>query len=147
MCGIFGIISSSMWKKADLRLLATHARQRGRDSSGLVFHQRDQYRVKRADHDILRLLDNTDVGPSGVVMGHSRLITNGLSDNQPVLRDRVCVLHNGIIVNYEEVWETINKTRTLQIDTEIIAALAATAWCRRSRPSTAPWSAASVSRS
>ena len=127
MCGIFGIISSSMWKKADLRLLATHARQRGRDSSGLVFHQRDQYRVKRADHDILRLLDNTDVGPSGVVMGHSRLITNGLSDNQPVLRDRVCVLHNGIIVNYEEVWETINKTRTLQIDTEIIAALAATA--------------------
>lgn len=127
MCGIFGIISSSTWDKADLGLLAKHARQRGRDSSGLVFHQNGQYHVKRADHDILRLLDNTNIGPSGVVMGHSRLITNGLSDNQPVLRDGVCVLHNGIIVNYEQVWKTIDKTRMLQIDTEIIAALAAAA--------------------
>lgn len=127
MCGIFGIISSSAWEKADLKLLATHARQRGRDSSGLVFLEGDQYRVKRADHDILRLLADTNISPSRVVMGHSRLITNGLGDNQPVLRDGVCVLHNGIIVNYEKVWETIDKKRELEIDTEIIAALAATA--------------------
>lgn len=127
MCGIFGIISNSAWTKADLNLLATHARQRGRDSSGLVFHHGDLYCVKRADHDISKLLSDTSIKSSQVIMGHSRLITNGLSDNQPVLRDGVCVLHNGIIVNYEQIWETIDKARELEIDTEIIAALAATA--------------------
>ncbi|MEQ1509312.1 MAG: hypothetical protein ABL909_02790 [Sphingopyxis sp.] len=127
MCGIFGIISSSTWALADLKLLATHARQRGRDSSGLVFHHGDQYRVKRADHDISKLLVDTSIGISDVIMGHSRLITNGLSDNQPVLRDGVCVLHNGIIVNHEQIWESIDKKRELEIDTEVIAALAATA--------------------
>jgi hypothetical protein len=53
------------------------------------------------------------------------LITNGLSDNQPVVRDNVCVLHNGIILNYESVWNLLKKKRELQIDTEIIAAIAA----------------------
>lgn len=125
MCGIFGIISRSSWKKSDLDLLATHARQRGRDSSGLVYHLSDRYYVKRADHDILTLLRDTKIKGSDVVMGHSRLITNGLSDNQPVLREDVCVLHNGIIVNHEQIWETLGKDRELEIDTEVIAALAA----------------------
>jgi len=58
-------------------------------------------------------------------MGHSRLITNGLEDNQPVVRDDVFVLHNGIVVNHEAVWAQLNKKRTLQIDTEVIAAIAA----------------------
>lgn len=126
MCGIFGIVSRSTWAKSDLQALATHARQRGRDSSGLVYHFADSYHVKRADHDVSRLLADTKIGASDVVMGHSRLITNGLSDNQPVLRDGVCVLHNGIIVNHEKVWETLDKSRELEIDTEVIAALAAT---------------------
>lgn len=127
MCGIFGIISRSKWVKSELELLATHARQRGRDSSGLIYHLKDGYHIKRADHDILRLLSDTRIGASDVIMGHSRLITNGLSDNQPVLRDDVCVLHNGIIVNYEQIWKTLPKTRKQEIDTEIIAALAAIA--------------------
>jgi len=37
---------------------------------------------------------------SHMVMGHSRLITNGLEDNQPVVRDDVCVFHNGIVIRY-----------------------------------------------
>jgi glutamine---fructose-6-phosphate transaminase (isomerizing) len=57
-------------------------------------------------------------------MGHSRLITNGLSDNQPVLRDGICVLHNGIIVNDEAIWGKIGKSRELRIDTEVIPAIA-----------------------
>ncbi len=127
MCGIFGIIAKSSWNRADLKLLATHAQQRGRDSSGLLFHDGDGYHVKRADHDILRLLADTRITRSSAVMGHSRLITNGLADNQPVLRDGVGVLHNGIIVNHEQIWESIGKNRELQIDTEVIAALAASA--------------------
>jgi glutamine---fructose-6-phosphate transaminase (isomerizing) len=127
MCGIFGIISNTHWQRSDLKLLATHAQQRGRDSSGLVVHDGRHYAVKRADHDILKLLNDTQMAASRVVMGHSRLITNGLSDNQPVLRDGACVLHNGIIVNHESIWKEIGKTRELQIDTETIAALASLA--------------------
>jgi hypothetical protein len=59
---------------------------------------------------------------SGVVMGHSRLITNGLDDNQPVSRDGVVVLHNGIIVNDADYWETSLIPRTMRIDSEVIVA-------------------------
>ena len=53
-------------------------------------------------------------------MGHSRLITNGLNDNQPVIRDGVSVIHNGIIVNNDNIWKNLDVSRTLQIDTEAI---------------------------
>ncbi|MGB3485553.1 MAG: hypothetical protein WBB07_25470 [Mycobacterium sp.] len=105
--------------------LATHAQQRGKDSSGLLFLQDGAYQVHRADYPISRLLSESRPYSTGVVMGHSRLITNGLDDNQPVLRDDVCVLHNGIIVNHESIWEKIGKVRELQIDTEVIPAIAA----------------------
>ena len=75
-----------------------------------------------------RLLREVSPYASHVVMGHSRLITNGLSDNQPVVYEDVCVLHNGIIVNHEAVWEQIDKPRKLEIDSEVIAAIAPTTW-------------------
>lgn len=127
MCGIFGIISKTQWPTADLKVLSTHAQQRGRDSSGLIFDDGTQYAVWRADHNILKLLADRTISESRIIMGHSRLITNGLSDNQPVLRDGVGVLHNGIIVNDKDIWQALGKTRKLQIDSEVIAALAANA--------------------
>ena len=57
-------------------------------------------------------------------MGHSRLITNGLDDNQPIYRDHICAIHNGIIVNHDSLWADSNKERHQTIDTEIIPALA-----------------------
>lgn len=53
-------------------------------------------------------------------MGHSRLITNGLSDNQPVVRDDFALIHNGIIVNEETVWQGLSIQRELEIDSEAI---------------------------
>ena len=57
-------------------------------------------------------------------MGHSRLITNGLSDNQPVIREDILALHNGIIVNDSEIWNKLQSKRTLMIDSEVIVAIA-----------------------
>ena len=125
MCGIFGIISASPLEPGDLKTLAHHAEQRGRDSSGLVIAKADGYDVQRADFAIHRLLREVRPRKTRMVMGHSRLITNGLSDNQPVVRDGVIVLHNGIIVNDEVVWGKLRKARQLQVDTEVIAAIAA----------------------
>jgi glucosamine--fructose-6-phosphate aminotransferase (isomerizing) len=125
MCGIFGVVSSSPVIESELNVLVKHSLQRGRDSSGLVTYVGDAYHVYRADYPITRLLKEVRPYSSHVVLGHSRLITNGLSDNQPVVRDGVCVLHNGIVVNDEAIWPQIGKTRAQQIDTEVIAAIAA----------------------
>ncbi|MDP3960834.1 MAG: glucosamine 6-phosphate synthetase [Pseudorhodobacter sp.] len=125
MCGIFGIVSNLPGTVGDLASLAHHAEQRGRDSSGLVVARSGGYDVQRADFEIRKLLRKVQIGETRMVIGHSRLITNGLADNQPVVRDGIIVIHNGIIVNYEDIWPTLNKTRELQVDSEVIAAIAA----------------------
>lgn len=125
MCGILGLISPTRIDNDDLKVLARHAQQRGKDSSGLIVHDESGYKVYRADDAITRLLPRVNVRDSTVVLGHSRLVTNGTSDNQPVVRDHVCVLHNGIIVNHEDVWSGLRRKREQTIDTEIIAAIAA----------------------
>jgi predicted glutamine amidotransferase len=124
MCGIFGILSGKRVKNLHLSKLAEHARQRGRDSSGLMYFKNDRYEIIRSDYDINRLLRKNKSLDSKFVMGHSRLITNGLSDNQPVTRDDITLIHNGIIVNDLEVWAKLKVNRKYQIDSEVIIAVA-----------------------
>lgn len=124
MCGIFGVISRSLINRTDLDALVKHSQQRGRDSSGLILCDGDRFVVHRADYPITRLLGQVSTAQSHVALGHSRLITNGLADNQPVVRDDVVVLHNGIVVNHESVWKSLKLQRQLEIDTEVIAAIA-----------------------
>jgi glutamine---fructose-6-phosphate transaminase (isomerizing) len=124
MCGIFGQISKTIVNKGNIKKLAKHSEQRGFDSSGLIFYDKASYKVSRADFNIEKLLKNTRPYGSSVVLGHSRLITNGLSDNQPVIRNNICAIHNGIIVNEEEVWGKIKSKRKLKIDSELIVAIA-----------------------
>lgn len=125
MCGIFGAIGTASVHQNNLETLVLHSRQRGRDSSGLVYHRLGKYNVDRADFDISRLLKTVNVQDFNAIFGHSRLITNGLADNQPVVRDGICVLHNGIIVNDADIWKKISPVRQLEIDSEVIAGIAA----------------------
>jgi glucosamine--fructose-6-phosphate aminotransferase (isomerizing) len=124
MCGIFGIIAPQKINRQDLKLLVKQSQQRGRDSSGLIFIKDDRYQIYRADYNIDKLLNRVKPYNSSIVLGHSRLITNGLSDNQPVVRDNIFVLHNGIIVNDEEIWKDLTIERKYQIDSEVIAGIA-----------------------
>lgn len=124
MCGIFGVISSSSINSKDLSILANLARQRGKDSSGFVFDTNDDYKVVKADYDIRKLEKTINFSDAKVVMGHSRLITNGLADNQPVVRKGAVLLHNGIVVNEDEVWDQLDDQPNLQIDTETILGVA-----------------------
>ncbi len=123
MCGIFGIISNINVSTKHLNSLANHARQRGKDSSGLCLFKDDEYSVVRADYDINKLLSNSTLAKSNIVFGHSRLITNGLFDNQPVVRDEIILVHNGIIVNDKEVWDSLKIKRLFEIDSEAIIGL------------------------
>jgi len=127
MCGIFGVISKVDFKASDRNLsnLISHSEQRGRDSSGfLLYDDQKSYEIHKADYRISRLYKTIFDREVKLIFGHSRLVTNGISDNQPVYDDDIIVFHNGIIVNADDIWSTISQDQTLLIDTEIIAGLA-----------------------
>lgn len=125
MCGIFGVVSGAPIDAKVIRTLASHAQQRGKDSSGIMVLESGGYHVERADYPVVRLLRELRPYRTNVLVGHSRLITDGFEDNQPIVRDGVCVFHNGIVVNHERLWETLSGERRQRIDTEVIAAIAA----------------------
>ncbi|WP_419233764.1 hypothetical protein [Aliarcobacter cryaerophilus] len=124
MCGIFGQISKYKINKDKFNKLVKHSEQRGIDSSGLVYYRDEKYKIARADYNIEKLLSKIKPYDCKIVLGHSRLITNGLGDNQPVVRDNICAIHNGIIVNEKEVWEKLTVDRKYKIDSEAIVAIA-----------------------
>jgi hypothetical protein len=124
MCGIFGQVSKQKINKNNLCKLAKYAKRRGYDSSGLIFYDGLQYKIVKADYDIEKLLKKVKPYNCNLALGHSRLVTNGLYDNQPVIRGNICVIHNGIIVNEKDVWEKLNLKRMFHVDSEVIAAIA-----------------------
>lgn len=124
MCGIFGVVSKGKVDRKKFDSLVKHSQQRGVDSSGLIYHVNDSYKVNRADYNVDKLLQKIKPYHTKVVLGHSRLITNGLGDNQPVVKGNICAIHNGIIVNESEIWAKLSIKRELQIDSETIVAIA-----------------------
>jgi len=123
MCGIFGEISNNKINKDTFDKLVQHSQQRGKDSSGLIYYEAGKYKIARADYAIGQLLKKVKPYESKIVLGHSRLITNGLGDNQPVISNNICVIHNGIIVNEKEVWNKLTVEKKYQIDSEVIVAI------------------------
>jgi glucosamine--fructose-6-phosphate aminotransferase (isomerizing) len=124
MCGIFGSISKNKIDSKKINKLVKHSQQRGKDSSGLIYYSNDAYQIVRADFEITKLVKNVNLKNTNIVCGHSRLITNGLSDNQPVVKKNIAAIHNGIIVNEKEIWDSISVKRELTIDSETIVAIA-----------------------
>lgn len=124
MCGIFGSISNGAVDKNNLRTLALHIRRRGSDSSGLVYHDGNCYKVIHTDYDIMQLLKKEKWSGSNVVLGHCRLIDNGFFDNQPIVRDGILVIHDGIIVNEEQIRKSLNLQGHFLVDSEGIIAIA-----------------------
>jgi len=123
MCGIFGVSNYSPSCFSGLLSLAKSSKRRGMDSSGFFTSTNlGNYRGIRADYSVDRLFDQLELNNISFLMGHSRLITNGLSDNQPVWRDDVCVIHNGIIIDDTHLWTKYNLQKRQEIDTEILAA-------------------------
>ncbi len=122
MCGIFGIISKSKINLRELNILAENARQRGKDSSGFIEYIGDNYLINRFDYD-LKISRKKFNNKSKITIGHSRLVTNSMVDNQPILKHDICVLHNGIITNFENLFEKYKFKQNYKIDTEIIPEL------------------------
>jgi glutamine---fructose-6-phosphate transaminase (isomerizing) len=152
MCGIFGIsirhdaaFSYEQWQSAvrDLFLLSE---SRGKEAAGialatphmLLVHKdsvsagemlktNDYLNViSRAKTDFFDASNKTALS----AIGHARLVTNGLqgidANNQPVRRDDVVIIHNGIVVNVDNLWAELKPEGIeprADVDTEVIAAM------------------------
>jgi hypothetical protein len=123
MCGIFGIIIEKKINKNDFKKLALLSRERGKDSSGFLTHHKKKYTVRKFNRDIKDVFADILPNIGNLVLGHSRLITHSTPDNQPVLRDGIACIHNGIIVNFKEIFLKYKLDRKFEIDSEILPVL------------------------
>lgn len=141
MCGIFGVISKHKENKpsAIFETLLIESDKRGKEASGFAILGQNQKTLlvnkipfsgkellqTKVYKDIKKELVNTDFF---LGIGHSRLVTNGYEqhnyNNQPIVDDGKIVIHNGIIVNTDDLWRnyptTVKKT---DLDTELIPAI------------------------
>jgi hypothetical protein len=153
MCGIFGLVvnKSTDWSPRTLRktvdLLFQLSESRGKEAAGLAIRTSEAIHVykeampasqmiadKRYKRFFQNSLDANGASPQAslpsqaAILGHSRLVTNGLqgigSNNQPVVKGGLVGVHNGIIVNDACLWEHFPQIqRQYEVDTEVILAL------------------------
>ena len=149
MCGIFGIITkenckfSSSFIKKTLIEVASISVARGKDSSGIVFKNSFSKTIKLIKGDIpitdlVKKIEFNELINESILefktkasfqaIGHARLVTNGSQlkeyNNQPVIKNGVIGIHNGIIVNDQKLWENnADIHQEFEIDTEILFSL------------------------
>lgn len=132
MCGIFGIITSDArnhspaWIEHAVERLFTLSESRGKEAAGIAALTTDAIRIYKEDTRATEMIRRpryrglmretlnghaTGNGSSNrpvAIIGHSRLVTTGGQDeylnNQPVTAENLVGIHNGIIVNFDELW-------------------------------------------
>jgi asparagine synthetase B (glutamine-hydrolysing) len=152
MCGIFGLVArrdaglqKAQWVSAVERLFVL-SETRGKEAAGIaIATSRNIVATKDSvsatemmkTSEFAQVLNSADRwfadaanGPTLAAIGHSRLVTNGLqgidANNQPVWRDEIIMIHNGIVVNVDELWareKADGIVPSSEVDTEVIAAL------------------------
>ena len=147
MCGIFGItVGEGLKRGAKLRNLLGDlfllSESRGKEASGIAVCSGERIQVLKsavAASSMIRssqyrqLMADTVNGTAKpdepvTIIGHSRLVTDGSrydqGNNQPVVAANCIGIHNGIVVNNEEIWrQQPNLLRQYQVDSEVILAL------------------------
>ncbi len=140
MCGIFGFVktkeSAGISDKNLLINLIKLSESRGKESSGIAYRNSDKIGVLKMPERGSRLIESPvykkiiakNLRPPFAVMGHARLVTNGLLEdnlnNQPVIKDGVVGIHNGIIVNDSQIWKKFSSlSKNSSVDTEALLAL------------------------
>lgn len=151
MCGIFGVMATAGSNApADLieesvNGLFRLSESRGKESAGLAVLSSDSIHILKQPIPASRFIrastyrrvlsgiarngnGNGRLRHSVAVMGHSRLVTNGAQEdnrnNQPVVAGDIVGIHNGIIVNDEELWQQFpDMQRHYEVDTEVLLSL------------------------
>jgi len=114
MCGIVGAIGS---KNATSIILdgLKKLEYRGYDSAGIAVIERGKFRTVKEEGKIVRLesaLKHEKISAE-IGIGHTRWATHGRPSKQnahPHASSKVCLVHNGIIENYQELRESLKKS-------------------------------------
>lgn len=148
MCGIFGLVlrqDADIDRKLVLGVLPQGfrlAESRGKESAGFAVVFKDRIEIVKRPVRARRFLRDAafqavlnsagEAGSAGplVAVGHTRMVTNGSPDNhdnnQPVVKDGLICLHNGIIVNDLDLWRAHpDLKRDYEVDTEGLLAIVA----------------------
>ena len=130
MCGIIGIIG-----KAPVTPLLVEALKRleyrGYDSAGVATLVNGHIDRRRAEGKLVNLEARLGVEPlSGTIgIGHTRWATHGKPSERnahPIATDRVAIVHNGIIENFQELKDELvaeGRRFDSDTDTEVVAQL------------------------
>jgi asparagine synthetase B (glutamine-hydrolysing) len=143
MCGIFGIITGK-FDTFSLKKLEQMSSQllllsesRGKEAAGIAIKEKEKITVLKKDisaHAFIKtsaykklLWKNITTNPYAII-GHSRLVTNGTQEreenNQPIIKEGLVGIHNGIIVNDADIWgKNKDVTRLYDVDTEALLSL------------------------
>lgn len=131
MCGIVGYVGKKNCVNYVLDGLK-HLEYRGYDSAGIALFENDEVKIiKKCGklNELIKYIKNTKKIESNCAIGHTRWATHGKPsdlNSHPHRQNKVTVVHNGIIENYEELKEILKEKGycfKTQTDTEVIAAL------------------------
>jgi hypothetical protein len=125
-----------------LQLLFKLSETRGKEAAGIAIRYRDNIFIHRYPYtasEYLKskvykeLLDKIEPSKNGeldsiVCIAHSRMATNGRADaninNQPVYKNNMVVVHNGIICNVDDLWkQELDSSEQVELDTAVIPEL------------------------
>jgi glutamine---fructose-6-phosphate transaminase (isomerizing) len=144
MCGILGIcappdFSDRVKIKKNLEDLFVLSETRGKEASGMALFNGKEIRYLKSPFPASDLISskifsreiNGLIGIRHipiVIIGHSRLVTNGYehenSNNQPVVKNGMLTVHNGIITNELDLWKKYpDEKKETQLDSELIPTL------------------------
>ncbi len=127
MCGIVGYIGKD---KCIPRIIGglEKLEYRGYDSSGIAYIENDKTIIKKAEGKIANLKDIVDdTKESYVGIGHTRWATHGKPsdiNSHPHHQGKITIVHNGIIENYQEIINKLEKHGYKfysETDTEVLA--------------------------
>jgi asparagine synthetase B (glutamine-hydrolysing) len=145
MCGIFGLIDNNRKKRdefsKDIEKLFKLSETRGKEAAGVAIETKsiiDVYKDSIPASEMIKSnrykrfisdnIDRLDEEYPSTLIGHTRLVTNGLqtieANNQPIKKNGMVVVHNGIITNEAEIWrenETLEKQS--EVDSELFPTL------------------------
>jgi len=130
MCGIVGILGTEP-VAGQLVDALKRLEYRGYDSAGVATLERGALTRQRAEGKLKNLQTRLEREPlSGTIgIGHTRWATHGRPNEtnaHPHATDRVAVVHNGIIENFRELREELERQGakfTTETDTEVVAHL------------------------
>jgi glucosamine--fructose-6-phosphate aminotransferase (isomerizing) len=130
MCGIIGVIGNQPAAALALEALK-RLEYRGYDSAGIATLVDGKIERRRAQGKLAALESLLHSQPLGGTagIGHTRWATHGLPNEvnaHPHATDKVAVVHNGIIENFQELRAELEKAGhvfTSQTDTEVVPQL------------------------